>query len=807
MFRLSFILLVFFFPFTLFSQEYLISGRVNDSATLEPLAFVNIVINEGRQGGVTDIDGRFSLVSHEQIRSLGFSYVGYRKLKLPVGAKSENLHIRLSRLETQLSEVLIVAGENPAHRIIHNAVENRKQNNPRNIPSYSFTSYDKMVFTLNADSLRQSDTLLMNPEDKRLLKVIEKQHLFMMESVSEHKYLFPDRSHDKIIATRVSGLKDPVFIFLISQMQSTSFYDEMINIAGTSYLNPLSPNSDRFYFFHLKDTIYGENQADTTFVIGYKPRPDINSDAMKGLLYISNNRWAIQNVIAEPARPNQAIGMRIQQMYEFIDGKQWFPVQLNTEVTFNNINLSKSKPLGIGKSYRRDINLDAEIIGRELANIAVDVMPNANKQDESLWRRYRVDSLTMREINTYRVIDSLGRANKFDARMKGITAMMSGRLPIGYLDLDLNRLMRYNTYEGFYLGLGAHTSERLSRRASIGGYAGYGFGDKEAKYGSDLLIRLQRYGNLTLGLNYAYDLEESGGTAYFDDYISVLSPENYRRFYITRMDRSENAGASLCFRILRYIKAGVGISKVHKQPAYEYEFQQNVSDPAVLTSDYSFGKFSAGFKFAWGEKFIRSAENQASLGTKFPVLWIQYTGSREGFLDGQYDYNRLDMKMKFSFATRLAGKTQVQLTGSLVDEAVPYSELINGHGSKTSTFSVFSPGSFATMRTDEFLNDRFAAIYITHDFGKLLFRSQHFEPEFALVLNAGFGSLNEPSRHRNVTFETMGKGYYEGGFLINNIIKSSLSGLGFGVFYRMGAYSFDAFEKNLTAKLSFNLNF
>ena len=101
--------------------------------------------------------------------------------------------------------------------------------------------------------------------------------------------------------------------------------------------------------------------------------------------------------------------MRIQQMYEFIGGRQWFPVQLNTEVTFNSITLTKSKPVGIGKSYRRDINLDAEVIGRELSNIAVEITPEAARQDESVWKRYRVDSLTMKDINTYRVIDSLGK--------------------------------------------------------------------------------------------------------------------------------------------------------------------------------------------------------------------------------------------------------------------------------------------------------------------------------------------------------------------------------------------------------------
>ncbi|NTW24608.1 MAG: carboxypeptidase-like regulatory domain-containing protein [Lentimicrobium sp.] len=800
------LILSLFISFTCFSQEYVVRGRVSDSATAEPLAFVNIVINDGKQGGVSDIDGRFRLVAHEPITSLGISYVGYRKQRIIIGKEKANLQVKLVQLQTELSEVLIVAGENPAHRFIRKAVENRNINNPRNISSYSFNSYDKMIFTINADSLRHGDTMALDSADLKLLKVIETQHLFMMESVSEHKYLFPDRSHDKIIATRASGFKDPLFIFLISQMQSASFYDEFISIAGANYINPVSPNSENLYFFNLEDTLYSNQPGDSTFVISFRPRPGKNYDGMKGLLYISNKLWAIKNVIAEPARANEKFEMRIQQMYEFIDGKQWFPVQLNTEVTFNNINLNKTRPVGIGKSYRRDIVLDAEIIGKEIANIAVEITPQAGSQAEALWNQYRIDSLTLREINTYRIVDSVGKANSFDNRMKGLAAMMSGKVPLGYLDLDLNRLMRYNTYEGFYLGIGLHTSERVSRFYSVGGYVGYGFKDKDFKYGTDLLLRLQRYEDLTLRLKYAYDLEESGGTNFFDDVITVLHPENYRRFYLTRMDRSETAEAMLGFRIFRYLKAGVGIARSYKKAAFNYAYQQNEDDPAVLTSEHTFGKLIVGLKFAWGEKFIRNATQQASLGTKFPILWVQYTNSTAGFLDGQFDYNRFDAKLKFSFITRLVGKTDVQLTGGFIDNPAPYSELFNGHGSRTSSFSVYSPGAFATMRTDEFLNDRVAAIFISHNFGKLLFRSEFFEPELGFALNAGVGSLKDPWRHRYATFKTMEMGYFESGILVSNILKSAFSALGLGLFYRSGAYSFDSFEKNLTLKLTLNFN-
>lgn len=802
-----FLLVLLLSPFALISQEYAITGRVNDSLTREPLAFVNIVINDGRYGGITDIDGRFTLTSAVPVKVLGFSYVGYRPFRAEVQPGAHNIRIFLTRNETELSEVLIIAGENPAHRIIRNAVEMRHVNNPRNIKSYAYTSYDKMIFSINADSLRRNDSVSPDSGDIRLLRVIDKHHLFMMESVAEHKYLFPDRNHDKIIATRISGLKDPLFIFLISQMQSASFYDELINITGTNYINPLSPDSENRYYFSLQDTIYGNRPGDTTFVISFKPKPGRNFEGMKGVLYINNYLWAIQNVIAEPFRPDESFAMRIQQMYELIDGKQWFPVQLNTDVTFNSVKLNKTKPLGIGKSYRRDIQLDAVVVKRDLANIAVEVSQDASRQDEAFWNRYRIDSLTTRELNTYRVIDSLGKANRFDTKARGLTALLSGWLPMGYLELDLNRLFRYNKYEGLYLGLGLHTSDRISKFIKVGGYAGYGFSDKEIKYGTDLLLRFHRYDHLTLGVRYAYDLEESAGTRFFDDNVSVFSSLNFRNFYISRMDRTETAEAMLRFRMLRYVQAGLGVARTRKEPAYTYAWQQNESDPVVLTSDHTFGKIIAGFRFAYGEKLIQDAQSQVSLGTVFPVVWVQYTGSRKGMLDGQFEYNRMDFKLRYSFYRRFFGKTTISLVAGAIDNPAPCSELLNGYGSSGKEFSLYSSAGFATMKAEEFLNDRFAALFVLHSFGKLLYRSEFFEPELAVAFNAGAGSLRETWRHRYAGFNTMEKGYYEGGVLINNLLKSNFSGLGLAVFYRAGPYSYRLFEKNLSIKLTLNYTF
>lgn len=789
------------FPMLLYGQEYKLQGRISDSVTREPLPFVNIIINNGPQGGMTDIDGRFAFSGSIPFRTLKMSYVGYRPLEL--GVKGTYMNVFMSPVQLELSEVMIVAGENPALRIIRNAVANRKINNPVRIPSYTFTSYDKMIFTANTDSIADVlDTTGMNIN--KLRETLEQQHLFMMESVSEHSYTAPDKSYDKIIATRVSGLKDPLILFLISQLQSTSFYDETINIVNTPYINPISPNSWNHYFFALRDTLFHEDGSDSTFVISYKPRPGKNFNGLQGLLYISSNGWAIRNVTAIPAREDEKMAVKIQQLYELVDGKQWFPVQLNTEITFNTMNFNGVKIVAMGKSYRRQIAFDKRQEKQAPVNISAEIMPEASGRDQEFWRQYRVDSLTLRELNTYRIVDSLGRAHHFDEKMKGMSALLSGSLPIGYLELNLNRLFRYSKYEGLYAGLGLSTSDKLSRIIKVSGFWGYGFGDQEAKYGGDLQLKLHPYGNLILNLNYAYDLSESAGTVFFDDSPGFLNAMNYRDFYFNLMDKGEKTLAMLSFRMLRYVKAGIGISSETKESCYPYGFREVFDGLAVITDKHRFGKITAGLKFAWGERFIRDRLNQVSTGTKFPELWLQYTRGQKGLFDGQFDYNRIDLKLKATANFRFVGKTTLWLTGSLVDGDVPMSELINSRGGGGSGFSLFAPFCFTTMKPGEFLNDRFAAVFITHSFGKLLFRSEKFNPVPSLVFNAGVGSLENPELHRFPALKTMEKGYFEGGLLIDNIISSPISSIGVGVFYRMGDYASDRLGKNLFFRLSIN---
>jgi len=322
------------------------------------------------------------------------------------------------------------------------------------------------------DSVRQ-DSVKMDSANKLIERLISQQYLFLMENITKRKFLFPERSYNDVVATRMSGFKDPIFVFLSTQIQSFSFYKPFITIFQSSYVNPISGGSLNKYFFKIEDTTYVER--DTVFIISFRPRKGTNFDGLKGTISISTHKWGIQNVIAEPAS-QEGLQIKIQQMYELVDGENWFPVQLNTDVTFNNLQIGKYKAIGSGRSYIKDIVLNPELVRREFNHLDIEVDKDAAKRSDDFWNQYRTDSLTTRDRRTYQVLDSLGEAENFDKMAKTFQTVMSGRIPWGPIDFDINRLIGYNYYEGLILGLGIHTNDRLSKWFKIGGFYQYSFG-------------------------------------------------------------------------------------------------------------------------------------------------------------------------------------------------------------------------------------------------------------------------------------------------------------------------------------------
>lgn len=803
-FLISISLFLFFFHSQ--AQSYQLKGRMVDSETLEALAFVNIQSNNGPDGCISDIDGKFLLKSHSPIQKIKASYVGYLPTEIEIGPVKQDLVVRMIKTTFELPEVAIKPGINPADRIIATVVENRYLNDHEQMPSFQYTSYEKMVFGPENDSIPHIDSLISDSSFIKARDFFERQHLFLMETVNKRRFRYPNDNYTEVIASRVSGLSDPLFVFLMSGMQSTTFYKEMITIADRNYVSPISNGSSKKYYFEIQDTLIEAFPYDTTFIISYRPLLKSNFDGLKGMLYISTNGYAIRNVIASPARNEGAFDIKIQQLYTYIDSTHWFPSQLNTDLIIKNAAIAVDslsiKVMGRGKSYISSVVLNPTFKRSQFGFVETDVLPNATQFSEQNWNQYRVNPLTTREQNTYHIIDSIGKAEKFDKYSKKLEALLYGKINLNYIDLYLNDLFLINKHEGLRLGVHLSTSDKLSRFFHIGGYTAYGFKDKEIKYGTNARITLNKLYNTYVGFIYSKDVSEAGADDIYTNAQPSLSLFNFRNYLINRMDASQCFKYTAGSRILRYLSLSGSFAIYNKNPLYNYKYKLAGQGQLEITqSKFRFAEGTLVLRYAFGEKVIKNTQSVIPIPSKYPILLIGFTHGFDKFAGGEFEYNRLDLKIEASRKFKYLGTTSLLMQAGFLDRDIPYVNLFNPLASHRN-FDLYSANSFHTMRYNEFIADKYFSVMISHNFGKLLYRSKHFNPEPVIVFNSGFGSLAKPQNHQGIQIKSYEKGYHEGGILLDNLLGAGMVKIGLGSFYRMGPYSFKAIHNNIAYKIS-----
>lgn len=762
-----------------------IHGRISDLRSDGSLAFVSIVEAGTNNGTYSDIDGYYSLTLTDTSHTVYFNLIGFEPYSAVLSPGEHN--IRMKEKDNLLNEVVIRPGENPAERIIRKAIENKETNNPERGISFTYDSYNKLAFGAEIDSTFMSDTVnlaKLDTSSREAYEFLHKQYLFFMESATTRKFMPPNKSEETIIANRVSGLKMTEFFLLGTQLQSFSFYGETVDLLGVSYMSPLADRSISKYLFILEDTTYiGQ---DTVFTISFQPRRKKNFDGMKGQLFINTNGFALQNVIAEPA-DTSTYSIRIQQQYEFAYGRKWFPKQLNSSIQFSQIVIPGIPVSGEGRSYIRNLKFDPELKKSEFTPVTLQMLPNAGNQPDTVWNKYREHELTEKETKTYVTIDSLGKEAKLDRKMKSFEALATGQINLGPVSLDLTKLFGFNEYEKFRVGCGLRTSNLLSEKFSLGAYYAYGFGDTHSKYGGDLLVHVYRKRNIWMRALYQNDVMEQGGNQLSRPPEGLSGLSNYYNLFISRMDRREKSELSINGRLIRNLTITAFANQQFIRPYRDYSFTSQANDYITLSTD-DFHVAETGFqlRFAPGEKLVRTPTREMRLFGRYPVILFRYTRGIQGLQAGDFDYNRYDLNIEKTFRILNAGQLSITAIAGLVKENIPLPLLYTARGS-WDKFTIATPLAFETMRTNEFRNSQFALIHLRHNFRDLLFSTKNFAPHLVIVHNMIWGKFDHPDSH-NLEIKDTQNGYYESGIQFDNLIKSNLSSIGIGVFYRYGPY-------------------
>ena len=792
------------------SQSY-IKGTIIEKGTKLPIAFASVAYQKqsSQAGVISDIYGNFK-ISDSDIKSLTVTCVGYKQNKILLRADLDksNFIVEMEADTLIINEVIVTPPNNPAIRVIKRALKNKEKNNFENYEKYRYQCYLKTIydFKLSNNATSLDSTVI------RKNKLLNKHALFISESVASCSRI-NNQTDNKIIATKTSGFENPLIglSFFSSFHNSISFYNNNISLFKIpitndktieEYLSPLSDECLKSYNFRLEESY--ESSTDTIFVIKYYPKMGTRFNGLKGTVYISSNGYAIKNLVAEPSEKG-LIDFKFRQDYEFINEK-WFPAKLDEEIGFVSMQINrniKAYPVFLVTSKIDNVDFSPAISNDSISYEKVYLDHISIKNSDPILKNVRLDSLSLREKNTYLFMDSIGRKHKFDYWAELYPKLMIGKVPVNFLDIDISKVYNFNKYEGTRLGIGLYTNEKLSEFISLGGFVGYGFKDKNLKYGGQVVFDINKYNEVQLKFSYQNNLKEPGLD--LNDVYTILSfSEYFRRYIAYRMDNFIEEKAELSFRLFRFANVSTGLSIKEIRPTYEYQFK------GIQLINYHADEIQFSFKYAYGEELATIGSQRIVNKQGNPIVNITYKKGITLFNKQSYTYNHIESTIDLIAYKGRIGQSNIRLASGLVDKSIPYGLLFTSEGSKNDDLPIIMNNTFQTMKPYEFLSDKYLNLFYSHNFGSLLFETPKFKPQFVIVQNTGWGTLKNAS-FQGIDFKEKDKGYLESGLIINDILKlkyvnAFYIGFGFGTFYRYGYYRFDKTSDNFAFKLSVSMS-
>ena len=763
---------------------------VADSLNRKPLSFASAVFRDSHKGVIADVDGQLFLKLPLPNQALTISRIGYRSKRIRPSDLPDTIF--LAPAADALTEVVVKASDESDPRaawIIRQTIAHKPMNDPDNLASYTYTSYNKLI----AD--------LASTKQKIPLSDSTHRHLFLIESVIAHAFKKPLLRQETVKAQRISGLKNGWMLGLATQLQYFSFYPDNFSLLGVQYYNPVSGKYRGDYVFHLVDSLRGEDGSQT-WIISFRPRRNkFGIELLKGELHIHERDFGIVNVIASPLTSNAMFSLSFRQQYRQV-GDRWFPAQLNTDIAMNpgqtGDSSANARILQItARTYLQDISLDSLKSGRHFGNYRYSIAPEANDQSAGYWENHRAVRLDSMDVNTYHYLDSVVKNNpdirKTAFRTDVIGDLVSGQIPIGKINLRINQVINYNRYEGLRLGAGFVTNTRFSPDIRVGAYAGYGFGDKSVKYGGLFEVLTGYDKEVTYGVRYSQDIELIGANSFksapFINYLTLLAKhadsvqkvEVYRtgrlakiiqtRVYFDYQNRVFTEG----YRFVDPVKHGIQYNGLHFAEAGAY-----------LNTDFKQGLFKLG------NLTINSLDNQPK---NFAELEVK-TGKA---LDAGASVKYLKVEGRYTRRWSLGrpGNIVAIVEGGKLWGNLPYGMLFSNLGTYDA-LSVVIPATFQTMRWNEFVNDEYAALYLNYETGYLIQRHEKYGVNLIFSQNTGIGALASPQLQVGIAAPALNRPYTEAGFGLR--LRTTRRNYAVMAFYRYGNYQLNKTGDNLSIR-------
>ncbi len=661
-------ILFFFISLTAFSQQVTISGKITDQQN-KAIPFASVYIKNTTKGTSANSEGEYILQLKPGAYEVQFKAVGYKQESRKVNlAASQSVNVILNDETYQLNNVVVKAGgEDPAYAIIRKAIKKRKAH-LNEVSAYTAEVYIKGLQKLLAAPKKFMGFDIQKAARENGLDSNRRGIVYLSESESKYSFERPDKVHEEMISSKVSG-SNRAFSFNRASDLRVNFYDNIQDWGGLSNRPLISPIADNaLFYYNYKYIGFSVENGETIDKIKVIPKRGYDA-CFQGYIYILEDSWRIYSLdffITKKQNLNFVDTLRINEQFFPASKDAWMPSSLKFEFTAGFLAF---KIGGYFISIYKDYDL-APTFNKKEFNEVLKITRGINKKDSAFWEQERPIPLTDEEKTDYKkkeilakkreskpYLDSLDKVNN---HFKPSDLLLNGyhhrnRYNHEFYNLDpVLTAIHFNTVEGFAINYGALYSKQIdslnNRYLVIGAKAGYGFSDHKFNGSINAVVPAGQY---TLGFGGGSEIIDLNNhtpiSPLVNSLYSLFERENYEKLY-----QKQFVAASISTRITGGWKASAAAEWANRTwlpNSSSYSFfnpgnkDYTSNNPLTPNQDAPLFAENQSFKltfrttYDFSNKYETYPNGRRYLPSEYPTIGFTYTKGVKGVLGSDVDYD------------------------------------------------------------------------------------------------------------------------------------------------------------------------
>lgn len=817
---MRFILLLFFCFNLLGARAFIIKGVVSD-VNGTPLSYANIYVKGTSDGTSANVKGEYTLDLKPGKYEIVFQYMGFQQRIENVDLNKDMvLNIVLQTQQFEIRDVVINASDDPANEVIRKAIARRKYF-LEVVESYSCDAYVKGM-----NRVIDAPFWAKNRLKKAGITMTSNGIIYLSESVSKLYYKKPNKFHEVIKSSKVSG-SPRGFTFNSAQNFFFNFYEKNISIpviAARPFISPLSDNA--FYYYKFK--MLGAYKEGDLLINKIQVIPKRKSDpCFTGVLSIVENNWNIHSLELYLVKDNgieYIDSLKVTQYFIPVKDNIWLASQQRYDAKASFLGIKGDGYfLGVFKNYQLNNNFGIQpqvkidstkkVSPKKVAKLQakqekktekeiftpeiIKIEEGANKRDTSYWEDMRPVPLTELEMEDYSLKDSIQVIKETPAYKDSMDKQSNKPsfigVVLGYtfrkqskkIQVQLPSLLsivNYNTVEGLNFQLKFNIQKTFSedrRRLTFEPVFRYGVVNKSFNAMATISYRNSQINDENISISGGKFIsqfnEEQPQTPFGNTFKTLVLKWNdlkiYEQYFIrVAYSRELYNGIYGAFAVnyaQRFPLENTSAEWIFK--SLKYPFSPNgmnipgVTDETDNIKRHNSFRADVRFTFRPGQKYITRPDVKFRTGSKYPEITLMYKHAIPVKGFSDLNYNFIEAKVAGNVSFKMGGTLHYMASGG----GYPYVNRI-----EYSDYKHFFGNAVVQGETD--LLGFYTIRYYRHSTDKY-FAQAHLEHHFGGILLGRIPGINKLKLYEVVGFHYLytptRSHYYQAEVGLENILK------------------------------------